>query len=336
MLVFGACFVVRMIADSSHSTKWMLWLTPFGWTERMRPMTDTNFLPLVLAVVASAALVVGSAALASRRGAGEGVLADRDTAPVRHLGLGSPLRFTLRLEFPVIVAWMAGIVAAGLAFGVVANVATGSVPESMTDLLDKFGVRGTFLRQYLGVAFLMIAAIVACLPASQIGAVSRGGDHGPDGQPARPTHPASSIVPGRIGIGASAVVLAGVLAGATTWLGAKSQGVDPGFGTMLRAGANVIPTALLVLGIGAVVCAVAPRAATAAVYGAVAFSFVIDLVSSLADQTRWMERLSLFHYMALAPAQSTDTTTVAITIAVAVALTVGATFVFTRRDVQTH
>ena len=71
-------------------------------------------------------------------------------------------------------------------------------------------------------------------------------------------------------------------------------------------------------------------------YGAVAFSFVIDLVSSLADQTRWMERLSLFHYMALAPAQSTDTTTVAITIAVAVALTVGVTFVFTRRDVQTH
>ena len=152
---------------------------------------------------------------------------------------------------------------------------------------------------------------------------------------AQPTRRAA-LFAGRIGIGASAVVLAGVLAGATTWLGAKSQGVDPGFGTMLRAGANVIPTALLVLGIGAVVCAVAPRAATAAVYGAVAFSFVIDLVSSLVDQTRWMERLSLFHYMALAPAQSTDTTTVAVTVTLAVVLVASATFVFTRRNVQTH
>ena len=325
MLVFGVCFVVRMIADSSHSTKWMLWLTPFGWTERMRPMTDSNFLPLVLAGVATAALVVASTALASRRGAGEGVLADRDTAPVRQFGLQSPLGFTMRLELPVIVAWMAGIVAAGLAFGVVANVATGSVPESMTDLLDKFGVRGTFLRQYLGVAFLMLAAIVACLPASQIGASAEEETTGRlVNLLAQPTRRAA-LFAGRIGIGAFAVVLAGMLAGATTWLGAKSQGVDPGFGTTLRAGANVIPTALLVLGIGAVVCAVAPRAATAAVYGVVAFSFVIDLVSSLVDQTKWMERLSLFHYMALAPAQSTDTRTVGAAIAVAVALVASAT-----------
>ena len=258
------------------------------------------------------------------------------TRPVRQFGLRSPLRFALRLELPVIVAWMAGIVAAGLAFGIVGKVAIGSVPKSMTDLLNKFGVQGTFLREYLGVAFLMIAAIVACLPASQIGAVAEEETTGRMVNVlAQPTRRAA-LFAGRIGIGASAVVVAGVLAGATTWLGAKSQGIDPGFGSMLRAGANVIPTALLVLGIGAVVCAFAPRATTAAVYGVVAFSFVIDLLSSLVGRTKWLEHLSLFHYMALAPAASTDTTTVAVTLALAVALIVGATFVFTRRDVQTR
>lgn len=40
----------------------------------------------------------------------------------------------------------------------------------MADLLDKSGVQGTFLRQYLGIAFVMMAALVAPLPASQIGA----------------------------------------------------------------------------------------------------------------------------------------------------------------------
>ena len=49
MLVFGVAFVVRMIADSGPSTRWLLWLTPFGWTERMRPFTDNDWRPLVLA-----------------------------------------------------------------------------------------------------------------------------------------------------------------------------------------------------------------------------------------------------------------------------------------------
>jgi ABC-2 type transport system permease protein len=334
MAVFGVCFVVRMIADSSPSTRWMLWLSPFGWTERMRPMTNTNLVPIALAVGAAGALVLGSVALAARRDAGEGVLADRDRASVRPFGLRSPLGFALRLELPVIVAWMAGVVAAGLAFGVVANVATGSVPESMTDLLDQLGVQGTFLRQFFGIAFLMIAAIVACLPASQIGATA---EEETTGRMAnllvQPTRRAALFV-GRMGIGASAVVLAGLLGGATMWLGARSQGVDAELGSTLRAGANVIPTALLVLGIGALVCAIAPRAAAGAVYAVVAFSFVIDLVSSLVEQTEWMGRLSVFHYMALAPAEAADPTTVALTLVVATVLVAGATVLFTRRDVH--
>jgi ABC-2 type transport system permease protein len=335
-LTIGACFVVRMVADSSHSTKWMLWLTPFGWTERMRPMTDTNLVPLAVAAIATTALVAGSILLASRRDAGSGVLADRDAAPVRHAGLRSPLRFVVRLELPVIVAWTVAIFATGIVFGIVAKIATGAVPASMTDLLEKFGVRGSFLRQYLGVAFLMIAAIVSCLPASQVGALAEEETSGRMvNLLAQPTR-RGALFAARIGVCAFAVVVAGVLAGASAWLGARLQAVDPGLGSTLRAGANVIPTALLVLGIGAVVCAVAPRAATAAVYGVVAFSFVVDLLSSLVDQMRWTEHLSLFHYMALAPAESAEATTVAVSVVLAGALVAVGTVLFTRRDIQTH
>ena len=42
----------------------------------------------------------------------------------------------------------------------------------MTDLLGKFGVHGTFVREYLGIAFLMIAAVVACVPATHVGAAA--------------------------------------------------------------------------------------------------------------------------------------------------------------------
>jgi ABC-2 type transport system permease protein len=42
MAVFAVAFVVRMIADAGDSTKWLLWFTPFGWIERMRPYTDND------------------------------------------------------------------------------------------------------------------------------------------------------------------------------------------------------------------------------------------------------------------------------------------------------
>jgi putative exporter of polyketide antibiotics len=205
----------------------------------------------------------------------------------------------------------------------------------MTDLLDKFGVRGTFLRQFLGLAFLMIAAIVACLPASQVGASAEEETSGrlvnllaqPAGRVA--------LFAGRLGIAAAAVVIAGALAGVSTWAGAKVQGVDTGFATTLKAGLNVVPTALLVLGIGATVRSVAPRAAAAAVYGVVAWSFVADLLSSLVDGTRWLEHFSVFDYMALAPSEAVDTTTVVATTLLAVALLALAVVLFTRRDVQT-
>jgi hypothetical protein len=63
---------------------------------------------------------------------------------------------------------------------------------------------------------------------------------------------------------------------------------------------------------------------------------VINLISSRVGQARWTEHLSVFRYMARAPAEPTDTTTVAATLGVAITLAAAATLVFTQRDVQIH
>ena len=220
MAGFGVAFVVRMIADSGPSTKWLLWLTPFGWTERMRPFTDNDLRPLVLAAVTIGALVVASTLLVSRRDVGAGVFASRDVVPPRPFGLGSPFGLALRIELPVLVAWCAGAAAAAFAFGVVAKVATGAVPDSIRDTLDKFGVQGTFLRQYFGVAFLLVATVVALLPASQIGATTEEETSGRLvqllAQPVRRV----SLLSGRLVLGAAGIVVAGTLAGLMAWVGA--------------------------------------------------------------------------------------------------------------------
>ena len=103
MVVFGVAFVLRMIADSGSSTRWLLWLSPFGWIERMRPLTDNDPRPLVLAAVTVVVLVAASVVLAARRDVGAGTLASRDVVPPRRFGLGSPWGLAVRLELPVLV-----------------------------------------------------------------------------------------------------------------------------------------------------------------------------------------------------------------------------------------
>jgi putative exporter of polyketide antibiotics len=125
-----------------------------------------------------------------------------------------------------------------------------------------------------------------------------------------------------------------LFSGVGAWLGAKSQGYDAGIARMAGAGLNVVPSALVALGIGAVLLAVAPRRAAAAVYVVVVASLVFDLLGSMVENLRWTEHLSLFHYMALAPAQDVAGSTVAVTLAVAIVLCGAATLLFRTRDLQ--
>jgi polyether ionophore transport system permease protein len=90
-----------------------------------------------------------------------------------------------------------------------------------------------------------------------------------------------------------------------------------------------------VLGIGAIVLALRPSAASPAVYGVVIGSLLVDLLTSMVAGLGWLEHLSLFHYMALAPADDPNGTTVAITVVTALALCALATVLFARRDTRT-
>jgi ABC-2 type transport system permease protein len=281
-------------------------------------------------------LVLGGVALvfSSRRDVGDGVLASRDVARLRPFGLGSALGMTVRRELPVLVAWCAGALASGAVLGVIAKVTTGAPSASLNDALEKFNVKGGFAQQYLGVAFLLVATVVALIPAGQVGAA---GDEETSGRLVHVLARAPSRTAwfaGRLVCCAVAVAAAGLLAGLAAYAGAASQGLNLALASMLGAGLNVVPTALVALGVGALVLAVAPRVAAGAVYGFIVASLVIDLSASLVTGLGWLEHLSLFHYMALAPAQHPDPSTLAVTTAIALLLCIGATMVFRARDLR--
>lgn len=332
MGVFGLCFLVRMVADASPDTRWLRWATPFGWTELVQPFTDNDAWPLLPALVTVVVLGALAVELSSRRDAGSSVLATRDVSDVRTFGLGSPLGLAVRLDLPILAAWCLGAGATGLAFGLIAKVATGAVPASLGDTLDRFGAEGSFVDQYFGVAFLLVATVVALIGAGQVGAAS---DEESSGRLvhllAGPVRRATWFS-GRLGLAAAGIVVAGLLAGLGAWAGAATQGAGLGLVELLGAGLNVVPTALVVLGLGAVVLAIAPRAAAAAVYAIVIGSLLVDLVASMVAGLAWTAHLSVFHFMALAPASTPEPATLGLTLLVAAGLLGAATLLFVRRD----
>jgi len=333
--VFGVAFVLRMVGDASAGTHWVMWLTPFGWSEMMAPLTRNDLWPLLPAVATVAVLSAAAVLLSGRRDVGGSLLAAHDTSTLRPFGLRSDLGLAVRLEGPVLTAWLIGVAGGSLFLGIVAKLTTSlSSAVSFTDNLEKFGVHGSFTNQYLGVAFLLVGTIVGLLPASQIGAAAAEETSGRIVHiVTRPPRRASWLA-GRLALAAVAVVIAGILAGAAAWAGVRSQGIEADLGSTLGAGLNVIPTALVALGIGAVVLSFAPRAAAGAVYGIVIWSVLVDLLASMVSSISWLDHTSLFHFMALAPAEAVDPVTIVSCLGVAAMLCGAAVTVFHRRDLR--
>ena len=123
---------------------------------------------------------------------------------------------------------------------------------------------------------------------------------------------------------------------AATWAGAESQGLDVALGSMLVAGLNVVPTAWVALAIGAIGLGLIPRLGSTVVYTVVGSSLIIDLVGSLVSSLGWLTRLSLFHYVALAPAEDANWVALAVYTLTAAVLALIAVVTFDRRDLATE
>jgi ABC-2 type transport system permease protein len=335
MAALGTAFVLRMIGDSGHSRSWVLWTTPLGWAELVHPLTTNDALPVVVAALTTIALATLAVVVAPRRDVGAGVIATKDSSALRPRGLGSTSGLAARLNRGMVLGWAAGVTATAFVYGTVARAAKEMTDtKGAADTLSKLGSSGTGTNQYLGVTFLLTGAVLALVPAGHISAAR---DEESSGRIvhllAGPTGRARWFVE-RLFLASVAVVGIGLAAGIATWAGAASQGVDVRIWPLVGAGANIVPTALVSLGVGALAFAAAPRVAPMAVYLTVGWSLIVDLLGSLVTGLAWLRRLSLLHYMALVPAQRASPTNLVLTSALAIALAVSAVAVFTARDLH--
>jgi ABC-2 type transport system permease protein len=329
----GVAYAVRMVADAGVGLHGLVWASPLGWVEELGALTAPR--PLALLPLAALTVVLGVFAveLAGRRDIGCGLVADRTGAHPRFRLLSGATGLAVRLTRPTVLGWWGAIVLSGLLYGLVARSAGSTVTgSSVHEVFNRLGATGSGAEAVLGVCFLVLAVLVAFVAAGQLTAARGDESSGRlDNLLTRPLSPAAWLG-GRLGVAAVVVVVAGLLAGVSAWLGAASQHAGVRVGAVVLAGLNLVPPALVVLGLGVLVLGLAPRATSTVVYGYLAWSLLVVVVGGIGSTSRWLLDTSVFHHMAASPAVPVDWGTDGVMVAVAAGLAAAGLVAFRRRD----
>jgi ABC-2 type transport system permease protein len=299
----GVSYAARMVADSGTGLHWLIWISPLGWVEQLKPLSSPEPLAL-LPIVAFTALVAALAVhLAGRRDVGESTLPDRTTSEPHVRLLSGPIGLAVRTLRPAVVGWWVAIAVIGLLFGLLAKAAGATISgSSVQEVFRRLGAPGAGTKAFLGVAFLIVAVLVGFTAAGQMtaarGEESEGRlDHLLVGPLSR-----SSWLGGRLFVSVIVVAASGIIGGAFIWIGAATQHSGVDFASVVGAGLNVVPASLCVLGIGALVFGLRPRIASPVTYGLLGWSLLVELVGGIGALSHWVLDTSIFHQMASAPA----------------------------------
>jgi ABC-2 type transport system permease protein len=333
--VLGVAYGLRMIADAGIGLHGLVWLSPLGWVEELRPLTAPQPLALLPIIGLTGATVVAAVYLAGERDVGAGIMTDRSPSRSRLALLTGPTGLSIRLTRSTVIGWWVAIAISGLLYGLIAKSAGSAISgSSVRAVFSRLGTNGTGAEGVLGVCFLVIGVLVAALGAGQLTAARSEESAGRlDHLLVRPVSRAGWLG-GRLSVALVVLVVSGLGAGFFAWLGAASQRSGVGLGTLLNAGLNLVPPAIVIMGIGVLAFGLVPRATSAVVYGYLGWSLFVVVVGGIGAVDRWVLDTSVFHQMATAPARPPDWLANGTMVLIGAVSVVLGTVAFNYRDIQ--
>ncbi len=330
----GASYGVRLIADAGVGLHGLIWASPLGWVEELQPLISPQPLALLPIVSFAALLAVVAVRLAGARDAGASIVADRDHGEA-HLGLlYGPSGLAIRSMRATVISWWVAIGLSAFLYGLIAKSAGATVTGSVKGVLSKLGSTGTGADAVLGVCFLIEAILIGFIAAGQVTAARAEESEGMvDHFMVRPVS-RSGWLGGRLIVALVVLVLSGVAAGVLGWLGAATEHTGLSFTSLLGAGVNLVPPAIVILGIGVLTFGLRPRATSVVTYAVLGWSLLIVIVGGFGTVSHWVLDTSVFHHMASAPGVPPNWTANGIMTAIGVTAALVGVWAFKRRDLQ--
>jgi len=339
--VFGAAFMLRALGDATASAHWLVYLSPLGWVEQLRPLTGAQPFWL-LPIFGLVAMCAVATVLLADRDLGASLLADKATAKPRMALLGSPLSFALRLSWGAIAGWVAATVVAALLYGSLAkstgqDFASSSTLRKFTGHLTGVAQRQLQLvgtRVFAGIIFLILMTLIMAYVASAMGRVREDEAEGYVDNLVVRSVSRQRWLSGRAALILAVLVTTGILGGGAFWTAAASQHAGLSFHELLQAGINSAAPAALLLGIGVFTFGLAPRLTSVICWGILAWAFLLDMLGSAIKVNHWLMDTSLLYHPALAPAVSPNWRIAGTYLLIGCAAALLGGWRFTQRDLQ--
>ncbi|MFF5289735.1 ABC transporter permease [Paractinoplanes globisporus] len=328
--VLGITFVVRGYLDASQASPWATWLTPLGWLEEVRPATENNAWPLLLALGLAIALTGVGLVLHARRDFGQGVVAPR-RGPARGGWVASVWGLALRINRGSLISWLVAFAGLGAVFGFLAT-SVGDILADSPLVKSNATTEGGLIFAFI-VTILQLAGIIAAVFGVQI--VMRVYAEEIDyrvepvlaGAVSRSKYLASNAV---IAFAGPAVAL--LVAGTVIGLIASAAEPSIAAGDVILQAAATIPAVWVLVGLALATVGANPRARLAGWLGVVAV-FALTLLGPLFRLWDWILGISPLWHVPNVTVPSPDWSGLGWVSLVAVLLTAVAFAGFRRRDV---
>jgi ABC-2 type transport system permease protein len=329
--VLGAAYLARAVGDSAHAAA-LVWASPLGWCQQIRPFAGNRWGPVLLLVLTAALLTLVAAAVRHHRDLGAGVLPERPGPAGGELV--STLGLAWRLHRSATMAWALAVTLTGFVLGNLVTHLGGFLNNpSVRALLVKLGGTRMVTDAFLSTDFGLLAIAVTGYGLSVLSRMRA------EEQSGR-LEPLLATGTSRLRWASSHVLVA--MVGSTAILATTGLATGLGHAQRSQQGADVWrDTSALLARAPALWCVVAATcllfglAGRCAPYGwaLLVASLVLGELGDLMGLPLWARRLSPYAHVPPLPGAPFDAMPLVVLAIVAAALAAAAGVAFSRRDV---
>jgi ABC-2 type transport system permease protein len=293
--------VVRIVADTRSHQLALQWLTPLGWTERLRAFSGASPVVLLVPVAACAVLAAVTLMVNGRRDIGTGLLRMHDDAPPRPALLGAAIQQIVRASGLVLVAWMLAVGAFAAVLGSLSGTVEGALGRKVLHQFAAFLGTNFSAKAYIGAMLPFFALALCAYACSQLGAARHEEATGRlDTLLALPLGRQRWLA-ARIAWAAFGVTCLAAAVGAGVWLGCRMGGTPLPARDLARVALDCLPIATLALGASTLLVAVVPRYGVGIAYGLSVGGFFWALIATALKAPKWAANMSPFQHLGIVP-----------------------------------
>lgn len=163
--VLGLAFLLRASGDaaSADASSPLVWASPLGWTENLRPFAGDRWWLLGLVAAFTAVTTGAGYVLVARRDLGAGLLPARPGPAEGAASLNGPFALAWRLQRGALYSWAAGFAVAGALYGSVGNSISGIVEDNaqLGDMVRRMGGPGALTDSFFATAMGLLGMLAA-------------------------------------------------------------------------------------------------------------------------------------------------------------------------------